>query len=101
MDDEAPVIFEGKPGLCWYCARGEAGGQMSEDGGQRASVCLQWKATSPVAVSSCRSFLPAGSAVPCGCDDGDCKRDGRHEQSFDQKYVRGRQVCPECLKPLD
>lgn len=50
MDDEVPVIFEGKPGLCWYCGRGA--GRVSD------VECQQWKATCPVAVSSCRSFLP-------------------------------------------
>lgn len=50
MDNDRPIIFEGNPGLCRYCAFGS--GRVS------GLECGQWTVTRPVAVSDCRSFRP-------------------------------------------
>lgn len=55
-DTDRPIIFEGKPGLCWHCGHGE----RRVDGVE----CQQWwKATRPVAVPDCRVFLDMGGSA--------------------------------------
>jgi hypothetical protein len=57
MDADRPIIFEGKPGLCWHCGFGEL---VSSEFRVLGKECGQWKATSPVAVPDCRVFLDMG-----------------------------------------
>jgi hypothetical protein len=54
MDNDRPIIFEGKPGLCWHCGHGEVASVKWPEKG-----CNQWNVTRPVAVSNCRAFSDA------------------------------------------
>jgi hypothetical protein len=54
MDNDRPIIFEGKPGLCWHCGHGEV---SSVEGQVAGKGCNQWLVTRPVSVSNCRAFL--------------------------------------------